>query len=310
MVRASLIWAVPLFALTTSPWLLGWGTGSGFLDLDLATLARVALAAAVGPFLVAIALITWFPHARYGDWVARRIGQAGGHPTNRAVNLADQLGLATGAYRHRVMAVDSPVPNVAAIPGAEGTTVVVTAGAEHQLPRDDLEALMATQVVVASDRWVQVASAAQLVSAPRFAVLFGAGFLNPVLIPLAFVAFFGHRRGDAVRDMVADSAALRATRHPEALSRSLYELRRRPARQPAPGRAPRLPRRPVLGAVAPGQGHHHRERADREPAVDDDRGDRRRDGDAGRSHPAGCPGRPRRPLRPPQLEAGGEGPGP
>lgn|GEM_PF-4244966 len=225
VLRAALIWAVPLFALATSPWLLGWGMGSGAVGLDLTTLVRVALAAAVVPCLVAIALIVWFPHARYGDWVVARIGRAGGHPTNRAVNLADQLGLATGTYRHHVMTVGSPVPNVAAIPGREGTTIVVTAGAEHQLPRDDLEALMATQVVVASDRWVQVASAAQLVSAPRFAVLFGAGFLNPFLIPLAFVAFFGHRRGDAVRDMVADSAALRATRHPEALSRSLYELR-------------------------------------------------------------------------------------
>lgn len=225
VLRASLIWAVPLFALTTSPWLLGWGTGSGVLDLDLDTLVRIAAVALVGPVVAAAALIVWFPHARYGDWVVARIGRAGAHPTNRTVNLADQLGLATGAYRHRVMTVDSPVPNVAAIPGRDGTTVVVTLGAEHQLPRDDLEALMATQVVVASDRWVQVASAAQLVSAPRFAVLFGAGFLNPFLIPLAFVAFFGHRRGDAVRDMVADSAALRATRHPEALSRALYELR-------------------------------------------------------------------------------------
>ena len=30
------------------------------------------------------------------------------------------------------------------------------------------------------------------------------GFLNPVLIPLCFLAFFGHRRGDMVRDMVAE----------------------------------------------------------------------------------------------------------
>jgi hypothetical protein len=73
--------------------------------------------------------------------------------------------------------------------------------------------------------WVRLASAAQLLSAPRFVLLFGAGFVNPVLIPLAFLAFTGHRRGDAVRDMVADAAALRATRHPEALSRALFALR-------------------------------------------------------------------------------------
>lgn len=225
VLRAALIWGVPLFALATSPWLVGWGAGSGIVDVELGTILRLAAVGAVAPVLAAVALIVWFPHARYGDWVVARIGRAGGHPTSRSVNLADQLGLATGTHRHQVMTVASPVPNVAAIPTSQGTTVVVTSGAEHQLPRDDLEALMATQVVVASDRWVQVASAAQLVSAPRFALLFGAGFCNPLLIPLAFVAFLGHRRGDAVRDMVADHAALRATRHPEALSRALYELR-------------------------------------------------------------------------------------
>lgn len=78
---------------------------------------------------------------------------------------------------------------------------------------------------MASDRWVRLASTAQLLSAPRFALLSGCGFLNPMLIPFAFVAFFGHRRGDAVRDMVADHAALAATRHPEALSAALFGLR-------------------------------------------------------------------------------------
>jgi Zn-dependent protease with chaperone function len=220
--RASMLWALPFLALTTSPWLWGagwWGGGGWAWGLRL-----VATSLVVPPLLVA-ALCLAFPHERYGAWVTSRIRRAGAQPSNRTVNLAEELGLATGERRHRVLVVDSPVPNVAAIPGPDATTVVVTTGAEERLGRDDLEALMATQIVVASDSWVRVASTAQLVSAPRFALLFGCGFQNPVLIPFAFLAFMGHRRGDAVRDMVADSAALRATRHPEPLSRALYGLR-------------------------------------------------------------------------------------
>jgi hypothetical protein len=223
ILRASIIWALPFLALTTSPWL--WGFGLGRLDLDAGWVLGVVVASVVVPPLVVAGLCVAFPHERYGDWVTSKIRRAGATPVNRSVNLAAELGLATGTYRHAVMAVHSPVPNVAAIPGADATTVVVTSGAEQTLARDDLEALMATQIVVASDRWVRLASTAQLLSSPRFALLFGCGFLNPLLIPFAFVGFLGHRRGDAVRDMVADSAALSATRHPEALARSLYGLR-------------------------------------------------------------------------------------
>lgn len=224
VLRASVIWVLPFLGLVTSPWLWGFGASSGHLDWRW--LPGLVVAAVLGPLLAALALCTAFPHERYGAWVVQRIQGAGGRPANRSLDLADQLGLATGGYRHRVLVVDSPIPNVAAIPDRDGATVVVvTTGGEQQLARDDLEALMATQIVVASDPWVRVASAAQLLAAPRFALLFGSGFLNPLLIPFAFLAFLGHRRGDAVRDMVADSAALRATRHPEALSRALFGLR-------------------------------------------------------------------------------------
>ncbi len=217
VLRASVIWACCRGRLAvTSPWIL---LGFSFWSW------RLFAAALVVPTLLVAALCLAFPHERYGDMVVRRIRNAGGTPTDRSLNLADQLGIATGSYRHRVIVVQSPVPNVAAIPGRDATSVVVTAGAEAQLPRDDLEALMATQVVVASDPWVRVASTAQLIASPRFALLFGCGFFNPILIPFAFLAFFGHRRGDTVRDMVADSAALRATRHPEPLARALYGLR-------------------------------------------------------------------------------------
>jgi len=215
VVRTSLIWAMPFFGAATSFWILP--------GIDFSV--PLALTSIVTPALLTVAVCLAFPHERYGDWVVRRIQGAGGTPTNRTVNLADQLGIATGTYRHQVVVVPTPIPNVAAIPGKAHTWVVVTSGAESQLRRDDLEALMATQIVVASDLWVRVASTAQLLTAPRFALLFGAGFLNPILTPLCFLAFFGHRRGDTVRDMVADSAALRATRHPEPLARALYGLR-------------------------------------------------------------------------------------
>lgn len=223
VLRASVIWALPFVALTTSPWL--WGSGLHGTGISWEWALRTIAAAAVVPPLVVAVICVAFPHERYGAWVASKIRSAGATPTNRSVNLAAELGLATGEHRHHVMVVHSPVPNVAAIPGADGTTIVVTTGAEDDLRRDDLEALMATQIVVASDGWVRLASAAQLAASPRFVLLFGCGFLNPMLIPLAFFGFLGHRRGDAIRDMVADSAALRATRHPEALSRALYGLR-------------------------------------------------------------------------------------
>jgi Zn-dependent protease with chaperone function len=219
--RASLIWAVPFVASATSPWI--FATGIGF---DLGWSLRALIAAVTVPPLLVAGLCVTFPHGRFGAWATRRITDSGARPSRRTVNLTEELGIATGsAERYEVLSVASPIPNVAALPGADHTAVVVTTGAEDALARDELEALIATQIVVASDRWVRLASAAQLVASPRFLLLFGAGFLNPVLVPLAFLAFMGHRRGDAVRDMVADSAALRATRHPEALSRSLFGLR-------------------------------------------------------------------------------------
>jgi Zn-dependent protease with chaperone function len=227
VVRTSLLWMVPFVAVASSPWLFGAGLldGEGALGDRIDTWGRLVATAIVVPPLLAAALCLAFPAERYGAWVARRIRRAGAEPADRTINLADELGIATGTYRYEVALVHSPIPNVAAIPGPEATTIVVTSGAEASLPRDDLAALMATQIVVASDPWVRVASTAQLLASPRFFLLFSAGFANPVLIPLAFLAFMGHRRGDAVRDMVADFAAVRATRHPEPLARALYGLR-------------------------------------------------------------------------------------
>lgn len=45
-----------------------------------------------------------------------------------------------------------------------------------------------------------------------------------MLVPLAFLAFFGGRYADGARDLVADAAAVGATRHPEPLVRALRHL--------------------------------------------------------------------------------------
>lgn len=224
-VRSALLWGVPFVALTTSPWIQIAGLDGDELG---GTSPQVVVVAFVVPVLVALGLIVSFPHDRFGDWAAAKIAAlTGTRPSSRTVNLTDQLAVATGTsgLRHDVMVHDSPVPNVAALPTPGGAHVIVTTGAERRLGRDALEALLASQIVVVVDPWVRLAAAAQLVGSLRFALLFGSPFLNPFLMPLAFLAFFRPRRADTVRDLVADAAAVRATRHPEALARAFEELR-------------------------------------------------------------------------------------
>lgn len=218
--RAALPWALPVVGLVTSPW---FSLSDGTFDLPPIGLV---VAAAIVPVVAAVLVVVRFPHERLGTWAIDRIRHAGAAPSTRVVNLTDQLAVATGTYgRYDVSVVDSPIPNVAVLPAPGGAHVVVTTGAERSLDRDALEALMASQIVVVSEPWVRLASGAQLVGSPRFALLFGSGFLNPVLIPFAFLAFWRPRRADTVRDMLADATAVRATRHPDALARALYALR-------------------------------------------------------------------------------------
>src|SRR5437868_3159729 len=113
VLRTALIWTVPFVALVSSPWLLS-GDADGFA-VDRAAV-RLVVAAFVVPFLFTAGLIVAFPAERYGDWVAERIRRRG-TATDRSVNLADALGLATGEYHHTVISVASAIPNVAAIPG-------------------------------------------------------------------------------------------------------------------------------------------------------------------------------------------------
>lgn len=211
-VRAGFCWAVAAAALS-SPIYLGF------------SLRRLVVAGAV--FAVVWPLVTvavfLLPVARYGVWIARRITARSEAPA-RLGNVAAGLAIAIGAPEGRVAVIDSEVPNAGAFPTRSGNLVVATAGAVDLLDRDELEGLVASQLVVAGDRWVRWATAAQLVQSPRFALLFGSVFVNPVLIPAAFLAFFGGRYADGARDLVADAAAVNATRHPEPLVRALRRL--------------------------------------------------------------------------------------
>lgn len=220
VVRSALPWGLPFVGLISSPWL---AMSAGAFDIPSVRTIAVAF---LLPVVVAVVVVVRFPHERLGTWAIDRIRHAGAIPSTRVVNLTDQLAVATGTYgRYDVVTVDSPIPNVAALPAAGGAHVVVTTGAERMLDRDALEALIASQIVVVSEPWVRLASGAQLVGSLRFALLFGSGFLNPVLIPFAFLAFWRPRRADTVRDMLADATAVQATRHPDALARALYAMR-------------------------------------------------------------------------------------
>ena len=203
-----------------------WAVAAGAVAAPIYTgfsLHRLVVAGVV--FLVVWPLVTLavflLPVARYGEWVAHRITARSEAPA-RLGNVG--LAIAIGAPEGRVAVIDSEVPNAGAFPTRSGNLVVATSGAVDLLDRDELEGLVASQLVVAGDRWVRWATSAQLVQSPRFALLFGSVFVNPVLMPAAFLAFFGGRYADGARDLVADAAAVNATRHPEPLVRALRRL--------------------------------------------------------------------------------------
>jgi len=211
-VRAAFCWAVAAAALAAPIY-----TGFSLRRLIVAAIVFAAVWALV------TAAVFVFPVARYGGWVAGRITARSAAPA-RLGNVAAGLALAIGQPEGRVAVIDSPVPNAGAFPTRSGNLVVATSGAVDSLGRDELEGLVASQLVVAGDRWVRMATAAQLFQGPRFALLFGSVFVNPFLMPVAFLAFFGGRYADGARDLVADAAAVTATRNPEPLVRALRSL--------------------------------------------------------------------------------------
>lgn len=207
--------------------------------LALTTVLGLILQFSYGPF----GLLVWFD-----GWVVipvaavlaaaaivvmplERIGGAidadlrGVHAEGQARNVVDGIALAVGVSARAVMVHPSPIANVGAFPTSDGAVVMVTAGAIHQLRRDELEALVAAQFAGMSDRWCRVATRAELTWTLAKAIAFVSFvFAMPFVVFVGVAMLVVPRAVEATRDLCADVAAVRATRHPEALASAMRRL--------------------------------------------------------------------------------------
>ena len=185
--------------------------------------------------LLAVGFVWFFPERAVAESVYAKVIEKSRGQNNRLRNVAEGLAIAIGVPAERVEVVASPVPNVLALPTrSHGLVVVATEGAIGLLSRPQLEALVASQIVVAGDKWVRLATRAQLAQAPwafLLAATFPLGFVSPVffvaamaaIVLFVFTSLF--RRADAVRDLVADGVAINTTKNPQALVSALRALR-------------------------------------------------------------------------------------
>jgi Zn-dependent protease with chaperone function len=215
--------------LAAIPWMVFF---SMFLGRILGTLPGVAIAIVAG-----LAVALFFPDRVVAGRVYQSLVESKGSTENQRLrNIADGLAIAIGVPAEKVQVIDSKVPNVLALPTkSHGLVVVATASAVQLMSRTELEALVASQVVVAGDPWVRRATRAQLAQAP-WALLLGSVmvFGIPLFPPAGVVAFgavfvytFGKlgRTADAARDLVADSVAINTTKNPDALVGAFRRLR-------------------------------------------------------------------------------------
>jgi Zn-dependent protease with chaperone function len=215
------------------PW---WGmlfcVAKLFSSQSPASLARVAVVT-----LVLGLLIVWFyPLGWLADLTYKSLLGERSEATRRFRNVADGLALAIGVPAERVEIIAAPVPNVLALPTMKhGLVVVATEGACRLLHRAELEALVASQLVIAGDPWVRMASRFQSAVAPwgfLLAIATSLGFSGAPIgafvgLPLIFLFAFTTlpRRPDAARDLVADFVAIHTTKNPDAIVRALRSLR-------------------------------------------------------------------------------------
>ena len=202
----------------------------------LASFVMPIAAAFVVGLLCALTLVLFFPEPMVADRVHASLVQSGaGSSSDRLRSIADGLSIAIGVPANRVAVIDKSVPNVLALPTkSHGLVVVATEGAVRLLSRPELEALVASQVVVAGDPWVRRATRAQLAQGPWGLLLAATIALGiptiifSVLAVVCLVVFLFsalYRQADAVRDLVADSVAIHTTKNPDALVSALRDLR-------------------------------------------------------------------------------------
>lgn len=211
VVRAGFPWGV-FFAVLSCPI---------YVHPTSAMIRRMPIVFVAGWAVMSVVALV-FPIRRYSEWAARRVLASG--DSRRLRSIAEALALAIGVPTERVAVLDVPIPDVGVFPTRTGNVVIATAGAVDSMSRRELEALVATQLTVASSEWVRIATSAQLVQSLRMALLFGSAFINPLAIPFAFLAFFGGRYADATRDLVGDELAARTTYDPASLGRALRAL--------------------------------------------------------------------------------------
>ncbi len=173
--------------------------------------------------VVAAAIVLLLPLERVGDEIVAelRADATGG----RLRNVAEEVSIAIGEASGHVVIHEAEIPNVGAFPTADGVVVMATTGAVEQLDRDELEALVAAQFAGMRDRWCRLATRAEL----AWTLTIVLGFVSilfalPVAWMIGGAMVFLPRSVEATRDLCADVAAVRATRHPAALANALRHL--------------------------------------------------------------------------------------
>jgi hypothetical protein len=218
--------------------------------------------AAVLAVACGFAVVILFPLRLTAEIIYRKIVNSPSDDGRRRLqNIADGLAIAIGVPTGQVIISDSSFPNVFALPThSHGIIVAASTGAVELLTRPELEALVASQFVVAKSPWVRRASRAQIALAPALllfllaiCVAFVGGVVAPVFFrpldlfvsvfawllflvlfayPLTFVSLVllttwatYFRGADEVRDFLADSLAIQTTKNPTALVSGLRRLR-------------------------------------------------------------------------------------
>jgi Zn-dependent protease with chaperone function len=198
--------------------------------------AGVAAAIAVGAFIVRLPLNTLADRALVHLVV-------GGTAPARLRNVAEEIAIGCNLPVASVLVIESPLPNVYALPTSTGMKVAATEAAVTGMTRGELEALVAAQYVVGTNRWVQVASRAQFAAtfvwAPLILSFFGAIARGNEKLPVstivggtvAFIVlgvylFYGiYRWADIAHDLAADSVTAHTTKNPAAMVSAFDKLR-------------------------------------------------------------------------------------
>ena len=174
--------------------------------------------------VIAAALIVAFlPLERLGDTIVNEL--RADNASGRLRNISDALAIAVGEPVEHVVVHEADAPNVGGFPTRDGVVVMATSQAVDQLPRDELEALVAAQFAGVRDRWCRLATRAELVWKMTTYLAFASVLLAmPIALFIGAAMKFAPRSVEATRDLCADVAAVSATRHPAALASAMRHL--------------------------------------------------------------------------------------